>query len=148
MPLTIPSSIATITPMANGKDWGRLPADLARDSQIEIERLAKLSRLQYAEQRTGAAKSLGIGLSGLDDAVREERRSTGGQGKPLELPEPKPWETVVTGSELLLELIAALRHMNDNETVATALWVIQCHAFRAFNIRMLSAECPAAKWAW
>jgi putative DNA primase/helicase len=143
MTLAIPSSIATIESLtsmpkeANGKDWGHLPADLAKDSQKEIERLAGLSALKYAEQRTIAAKSLGIGVSGLDEAVREERRSTGGQGKPLELPEPKQWETIVTGQELLSELIAALRRyvvMNDNETVATALWIIQCHAFRAFNI--------------
>jgi putative DNA primase/helicase len=139
---TVPPSVADIiqmtTPKAsNGKDWGKLPGDLAKDSQKEIERLAGLSRIKYEEQRKFAAKSLGIGVSGLDDAVKEERRAAGGQGKPLELRDPKPWDTTVSGPELVTELTAALRRyvvMSDNEIVATALWIVQCHAFRAFNI--------------
>jgi putative DNA primase/helicase len=143
MTLTIPSSIATIvklTPIpkeANGKDWGKLPDGLAQDSQKEIDRLAVLSRLKYEEQRKAIAKSIGISVTGLDAAVGEVRRSTGGQGKPLDLPEPKPWETAVEGKDLLLGLIAAVQRymvMDETEVVATALWIIHCHAFRAFDI--------------
>jgi putative DNA primase/helicase len=140
MPITIASSIATITPVSkdtNGKDSRWLPADLAKDNEREIARLAGLSRLKYEEQRKITAKSLGISVTGLDAAVKEERRAASGQGKPLELPEPKPWETPVTGPELLNELIAALRRhvvMSDAETVATALWIIHCHAFTAFTV--------------
>jgi hypothetical protein len=92
MPITIPSSIATITLMSkqettNGKDSAWLPADLSKDSEKEIARLASLSKLKYAEQRAVAAEDLGIGLLALDGAVREERRATsvGGQGQPLQL---------------------------------------------------------------
>jgi hypothetical protein len=139
-PITIPSSIAMVPPMSkddiNRKDSRRLPADLTKDSEGEIARLAGLSRLKYEEQRKIAAESLGISVTGLDAAVREERRSTSGQGKPLELFEPKPWDMVVTGPELLAELISALRRhvvMSEGETVATALWIIHCHAFTAFT---------------
>jgi putative DNA primase/helicase len=144
MAITIPSSIATITLMSkdettNGKDSAWLPADLSKDSEKEIARLAGLSKLKYAEQRAVAAKDLGIGLSALDDVVREERRATsiGGQGQPLQLPEPTPWETPVTGTELLAEVIAALRRyvvMSEGETLATALWIIHAHAFKTFTI--------------
>jgi putative DNA primase/helicase len=144
MPINIPSSIAVITPMSkddttNGKDSAWLPTDLAKDSEKEIQRLAGLNRLKYEEQRKPTAKSLGISVTGLDAAVKETRRaaSGGGQGKPLELPEPVPWETSVSGSDLLVELIAALRRyvvMSEAETLATALWIVHAHSFRAFTV--------------
>jgi putative DNA primase/helicase len=117
---------------------GTLPPDLVRDSDTEIARLAGLARIQYARERKAAAKSLGVGVSELDAAIREERKeSTRGQGKPLSLPEPEPWAEPVAGQELLSDLIAGLRRymvMDENETTATALWIVHCHALEAFNV--------------
>jgi putative DNA primase/helicase len=55
----------------------------------------------------------------------------------LSLPEPDPWAEPVAGQELLSDLIAGLRRymvMDENETTATALWIVHCHALEAFNV--------------
>ena len=56
--------------MAKRKVNDAVPAD-------EIDRLARLETLEYQRCRKDAAKQLGIGVTGLDKAVRERQRTLG-----------------------------------------------------------------------
>jgi uncharacterized protein DUF3631 len=107
----------------------------------EIEQLAKLSPVQYDRERKDTARKLGIERLGTLDRVVEAARSkkdnTRGQGRPLELPEIKPWSGAVNGSELLDEIVACLREylvLPSGSTEIIALWVVHTHVFDCFTI--------------
>jgi hypothetical protein len=108
------------------------------DSDQELERLARMSVLDYAQARKDAAKRLGItAVSFLDTAVKAKRaelglnaKDDGKQGRAIELPEPTPWETPVNGAELLDAVAAAIRRyvvMPDYARNAAALWVVHTY---------------------
>jgi len=84
------------------------------DAEIngEIERLTKLSPVQYDRERKDAARKLGFERLGTLDRVVEAARSknsdTRGQGRPLEFPGIKPCPGAVNGSDLLDEIVACL----------------------------------------
>ena len=103
------------------------------DNDQELERLARMPVLDYAQARKDAAKRLGITkVSFLDTAVKVKRaelglnaKDDGKQGRAIELPEPTPWETPVNGAELLNAVSAAIRRyvvMPDYACDAIALW--------------------------
>jgi putative DNA primase/helicase len=106
----------------------------------EIDRLAKLSRVQYDHTRKDAAEKLGIGVATLDlevKAARQKNGDTKGQGRPLELPEIKPWRGAINGSELLDEIVACLRDylvLPSGSAEIIALWVLHTHVFDCFTI--------------
>jgi hypothetical protein len=105
----------------------------------EIARLAKLPLVAYGRERKLAAERLGCPLSMLDRAVAAERDNGGapGQGRPLDLPEPKPWPDPVDGTALLDELAGAIRNhvvIDLHEANAVALWVLGVHAFDVWVI--------------
>jgi hypothetical protein len=103
----------------------------------EIERLAKLSPLQYERERVEAAKRLGVRAGILDRLVAAERERLGlagagrdKQGRPIELSEPVPWPEKVEGPALLAEVTAAIRAyvvMNEHQRLAVALWSLHAH---------------------
>src|SRR5579864_1844621 len=71
------------------------------DEAATIKDLAALSTLKYAKRRNDAAREIGISVTALDKAVKEERAAnpdTKGQGRPLELPEIEPWPSAVDGA--------------------------------------------------
>ena len=77
---------------------------LTREAEsVELNRLALLSSLEYARERTATAKRLDI-LVGLLDKEIEERKRTllpkapQGNGQPLQLPELEPAADPVMGS--------------------------------------------------
>jgi putative DNA primase/helicase len=70
-------------------------------------------------------------------AARQKNGDTKGQGRPLELPEIKPWRGAVNGSELLDEIVACLRDylvLPSGSAEIIALWVLHTHAFDCFTI--------------
>jgi 5S rRNA maturation endonuclease (ribonuclease M5) len=79
------------------------------NADAEITRLAKLTWVEYGQQRKGAAQKLGItSVSILDKAVAAERTKLGLdggdsklQGQAISFPEPEPWPKPVNGAELL-----------------------------------------------
>jgi putative DNA primase/helicase len=119
-------------------DDAPMPSPVIDDA--EIARLAKLSPLQYERERETAAKRLGISrVSILDRLVKamHGNRVAAGQGRPLELPAPKPWSEPVNGAALLAEVAAAIRWhvvIDAAEVVAVALWVVAVHVFDAWII--------------
>ena len=111
-----------------------------QDEVAAVARLASLSTLKYAKERTEAARSLGITVTALDKAVKEakaESSDSKGQGRPLDLPEIEPWHLPVNGAALLNELCTAIRRyivLPEGGAEAMALWAVHTHAFDCFNI--------------
>lgn len=117
--------------------------DANGDAEIngEIDRLAKLSPVQYDRERKDAAKKLGIERLGTLDRVVQAARckndDTRGQGRPLDLPDVKAWPDPVNGSELLDEIVACLRTylvLPSGSAETIALWVVHTHVFDCFTI--------------
>ena len=86
----------------------------ADKADAEIERLAKLTPLEYEQQRKGAAEKLVIRAGILDRLVRDERVRLGldddsKQGHAIAFPEPEPWPEPVNGAALLDEIATTVR---------------------------------------
>jgi putative DNA primase/helicase len=108
------------------------------NADAEISRLAKLSKLEYEQERIEAAKRLGVRAPILDRLVAAAREPDDGkQGRALSLPEPQPWNEPVNGTKLLGELSAAIqRHvvLSDHMADTAALWVVHTYMLNAFGI--------------
>src|SRR5437764_14817520 len=113
-------------------------ADKADETRT-LAGLAALSPLDYDKERRAAADRLGVSVGAVDRAVREVKREEfkGGQGRPLELPETKPWHDPIPGTELLDEMCGAIRRyvvLPEGAAETIALWTIHTHAFDSFAV--------------
>jgi hypothetical protein len=115
----------------------------AVDDAAELERLARLSPLDYDRARKDAGKRLGISrLSLLDSLVKAKRAELGfdgdsKQGRAIEFPEPEPWPDPVNGAVLLNALAYAIRRhvvMSLAASHVAALWVIHSWVINCFVI--------------
>ena len=104
-----------------------------RSAAIEIARLAKLSMLEYEQERKDAAEALGLRAAMLDRLVQAERDRIGGgdgrrlQGRAVELPEPKPSDDPVDGASLLDEIVKALKTyivLSEHAARSCAVWTV------------------------
>jgi hypothetical protein len=108
---------------------------------LEIQRLARLSSLDYERERESAAQRLSIRVTVLDDQVKQARaaennRDTKGQGRPISFREEEPWPHAVDGVDLLNALSAELRRhviMSKEAADATALWILHTFLLEVFN---------------
>ncbi len=88
-----------------------------------IQRLSKLSPLQYDQIRKQEAKSLGVRPVTLDAVVRDARK--GPAAEELPFTEVEPWPEAVDPAQLLTEIAATVRRfiVCDLDTAyAVALW--------------------------
>ena len=115
------------------------PNNETADDQAVLDRLAKLSPIEYDRARVAAAKQLGVRAPILDRLVEAGREKGGGddgkQGRPLNLPAPQPWPDPIVGAELLAETVEAItRYMvlPDGAAETTALWAVHTHCFDYF----------------
>src|SRR5262245_6308999 len=114
----------------------------ADDADAEIERLAKLTPLEYEQQRKGAAEKLVIRAGILDRLVRDERVRLGldddsKQGHAIAFPEPEPWPEPVNGAALLDEIATTVRSyvvMPDHCRDICALWGMHTYLIDRFFI--------------
>jgi hypothetical protein len=107
------------------------------DDVAELERLAKLSAVQYEHERKQAAERLNVRASILDRLVKAKRAELGldgavdgKQGRAISFPEPEPWPAPLDGAVLLDEIALAIgAHviMTEHSRDACALWV--AHTF-------------------
>jgi hypothetical protein len=113
------------------------------DTDAELERLAKLSTVQYEHERKQAAERLNVRASILDRLVQAERERLGlvevegRQGRSISLPEPEPWPTPVDGAALLdgiAEAIGRYVIMPEHARHAAALWVAHTYLLDCFSI--------------
>jgi putative DNA primase/helicase len=108
----------------------------------EITRLAKLSTVEYENQRKGVAEILGLRASILDKLVAAERARLNPddgskQGHAIAFPDPEPWPDPVAGAALLDNLAAAIRKyvvLSDHARDACALWVVHTYLTDRFLI--------------
>src|SRR5262249_41244357 len=106
--------------------------------EVEVERLAKLSTVQYEREREAAASKLGVRITAIDTAVKAQRDKR--SGDPLKyLPHWKvePWPQPVDGDALLKELQAHFKRyivLPPQAGVALALWVLHTWVFECFDI--------------
>jgi len=93
---------------------------------VEVERLAKLSPVEYDLARRREAKALGLSVTVLDNEVKRARSSEGDvAGKTMEYPTVEPWAESVDGAVLLSEIQGAVKRFivcEPETAVAAALW--------------------------
>jgi putative DNA primase/helicase len=113
------------------------------DADVEITRLAKLSVLEYEQQRKEAADKLDVRASILDRLVRDERVRLGLdgddklQGSAVSFEEIEPWPEPVNGAELLNDIATAIRShvvMSDCARDISTLWTVHTYLIRRFKI--------------
>ena len=107
------------------------------DEDAELDRLAKLSLVEFDRARKAAAEKLGVRASILDKLVALKRselgldtKEDGKQGRPIEFQEVAPWDQPVDGAQLLGALVDILGKyvvMSEHQKVAIALWIL--HAY-------------------
>jgi putative DNA primase/helicase len=119
-----------------------------------VDRLAKLSPVEYDRVRKEDAKRLDVRVATLDAAVEKARpvadaEPTEGKGSALELPDFEPWPEPVDGAALLDEIAVAIRGyvvLSPAQADAAALWCGHAHALDLswFNPR-LAARSPVKR---
>ena len=121
------------------------PPPTSPDLTAAVERLAKLSPLEYDRCRKEEAQKLGVRGGTLDEAVKAGRSKDHGddrRGEAFKLADPEPWPDPVDGAALLDELTAMFsRHVSlpPGAAEALALWVLHCHAHDAAAISPIMA---------
>ena len=138
-------------PNANSKTGNDATAD---EVEVDLERLAKLSAVDYERQRKLAAEKLGFRTSMLDLMVKAKRTELGLdegndlQGSAVSFPEPEPWPGPVNGDALLSEIADAIQRyvvMDDHSRDLCALWVVHTYLIDSFLISPRLALCSPTK---
>ena len=119
------------------------------ESDAEVLRLAGLPVLAYGQERKPASEKLGLSLAWLDKVVNKKKAEltaeiagngegdSGGQGRPINLPDPKPWPHPVDGGALLsaiTEAISKFMVMEPGAAECVAMWALHTHAVEAAGI--------------
>jgi hypothetical protein len=110
--------------------WG--PAEDAK----AIDKLAKMSPLEFARVKDQWAEKMGVKASELKEAVKKRRGELKDESKSGPLAEPEPWPDKVDGAALLDELVKQSKRyliLQPNVAEAMALWAVHAHAFDAFE---------------
>ena len=114
-----------------------VPATLSlRGKTIELSRLEPLD---YAQQRTGAAKEYKVPVGTIDTEVKKLRKKNEPppleeEPPPAEEPPTPPWPDPVDGAALLEELAETVSRfviMPQEQRWTVALWVLFTHTFAA-----------------
>ena len=106
---------------------------------LEIDRLAKLSKLDYERQRDPAAKALGISrVSALDAEVKQRQRQIQARDDANELLTGiDPWPYPVDGNKLALDIRSLFKKhcvLPAGGEVALSIWCMASYAINAFRI--------------
>jgi hypothetical protein len=122
-----------------GKDNGAPdPAPAPDPADAELERLAKLSTVQYERERKAAARTLGVRALMLDRMIAAKRAELalnadaldGLPGRPIRFEDVKLWEEPVDGAQVLAELsdgIGKYVIMEPSQRHAAALGTVFAH---------------------
>ena len=120
-----PVTVGTIFHLAKEAGWVKsVPVVGVDDSISPIDRLAKLSLLDYEKVRLAAAKEMGARPAILDKIVSAARKQEERTESPF--PEVDPWSESVNGAELLTELVATIHRFiicDTHTAVAASLWI-------------------------
>jgi putative DNA primase/helicase len=100
------------------------------EDKKEVDRLSKLTIINFEREREEAAKRLGVRKSVLDKVVAAARPANDAaqtQGRDLEFPASEPWPEPLNGAALLDEIEGALAKFivcEAHARVAMALWTV------------------------
>ncbi len=98
-----------------------------------VERLAKLTKWEYAQQRKAEAKRLDVRASDLDEAVKAIQE---GEDETPVTPPPEPWPEQVDGDALLDALVTAFQRYIVMELAGLrtlVLWAVHTYIFKLFQ---------------
>jgi putative DNA primase/helicase len=120
---------------------------------VAVDFLAALRvRDRAAYERTRARlKKVNVRVGELDQEIERRQQADGpdAKGKALDLFEPEPWGESVDGAELVAALVEQIRRyviLPDHAALATALWVLHCHAHAAaFHSPRLTITSPTMR---
>jgi hypothetical protein len=123
------------------------------DVGIKVAELAKLSAADYERQRKAAAEALGFRATILDRLVQAERdrdraATDKSQGHTIALTEPKPWDEVVNGADLLDAIEAQIGNyviLPEHACRAVALWIVHSYLTESFLISPRLCICSPTK---
>ena len=107
------------------------------DDDAEIERLAKLPKLEYDREREDAAARLGVRVATLDNVVRDKRASAHDDTATLSHWRVEPSPVPVDGTALLDRLRQIFRRyiiLPKGADIALALWVLHAWTYDAGDI--------------
>ena len=113
-----------------------------------VNRLAAFSRIEYDKVRGEEAKSMGIRVSTLDEAVDAERKLLEQEGADQNsiVSDVDEWPESVHGGQLLSELKAIYNQyaiLPEGANVALSLWTLGTYCYDAFRIYpMISLSSP------
>ena len=121
-----PITAESLTPQTEeGDGVPDQPATL--DTEGELTRLASLKPIEYEQQRTAAAKKLGMRASALDKIVRHIQADQDEQASGSDIfDHVKAWDEPVDGAALLDDIVTVVnQHIACESQVAhaTALWI-------------------------
>jgi hypothetical protein len=109
--------------------------------QIAIADLARLTPLEYEQQREAIAEQFSLRVSVLDQEVEKLRPKQSGptatQGAAVVCADPQPWGAPVEGKALangLEEVFNKYVVLPDHGAVMLALWTIHTHAIDAVQV--------------
>jgi putative DNA primase/helicase len=138
-----PITVATIYALAKKHGCNDDATPKAPHDDAELERLARLSQLDYGRARKEAAKGLGIPVSILDGVVKTKRselgldEDDGLQGRAVEYEEPEPWPEPVGGAPLLDNLAASAKRfvvLPEHGAEIVALWTVHTYCMDATDV--------------
>jgi putative DNA primase/helicase len=121
---------------AQGDRAGDAVASLLDGDEQRLRTLAALPLIDYERRRETEAEQLGFRLSVLDALVKSLRAQNDEPdalaGHAICFDEPEPWPDEVEGTELITEIVEAVKRyvrLSYQAALAAALWVIHAHAF-------------------
>jgi len=118
---------------------GDQPSKKQKEDDLEIDRLAKLPKLDYERQREAAAKALGISrVSALDAEVKQRQSQIKARDDANELlTGAEPWPHPVDGNQLALEIRGLFKKhcvLPAGGEVALSMWCMASYTINAFRI--------------
>jgi Protein of unknown function (DUF3631)/Primase C terminal 2 (PriCT-2) len=132
-------TIATLFHYAKEAGWEskKQSSRKPQEGDAKVIELAKLDPLKYGKIRKDEAKKIGVPVTFLDNAVKEQQKEKKEQSNFLPHWTVEPWPERVDGDALLTGLRAHLkRHvvLPPHADVALALWTLHTWVFEAFDI--------------
>ena len=118
---------------------GDQPSKKQKEDDLEIDRLAKLPKLDYERQREAAAKALGISrVSALDAEVKQRQRQIKARDDANELlTGAESWPYPVDGNQLALEIKGLFKKhcvLPAGGEVALTIWCMASYTINSFRI--------------
>ncbi len=118
----------------------------------DVERLAKLSPLEYAKSRKAEAKKLGVPVGTLDGEVAKARKQyqPAATAAAIEVPKIVPWPEPLEACSLFDEVRNFIKRflvLSPEQLTAVVLWIVFAHAFEVMGWTQPPLSKRPQRWA-